>query len=463
MTSAEGFWAGDEMDRKPSSDFLTSYLLANPSIKVLNVNSPWGAGKTFFLTRWAKELSENHVCIYFNAWETDFSSEPLVALVTCIEQQTEDGLVLESLGASVIKSGTELIRKSAPLIAKGLVKKYIGLDVDDLLGDGVGDHVASGAEALVESLVKEQSKALLHVKEFKVAVCERLKAAAVNSQKESTAFIFIDELDRCRPTYAIELLERIKHFFEIENCRFIIASDSTQLAHSIRAVYGEKFSSEHYLSRFFDAEFRLDNRNIFSIAKTFSLDVLSFKLGIVVRGSTTGGYGSYGAEQAVHPRSDTVFTSEEGYTEYSLVLVGLAKFFNVQLRELIRFHQQIVSISNALPSHEFHYFWAAFLIFSKASNEEMYNSMFIVDRARYVIDEFSKKAEPVSFTFEDGVESIGNIACFYAKLAGSGREDAREIGRSNSGWKEDVARDFYMSYERLMKYQKLVELAHRLS
>lgn len=463
MTSAEGFWADDEMDRKPSSDFLTSYLLANPGIKVLNVNSPWGAGKTFFLTRWAKELSEKHVCIYFNAWETDFSSEPLVALVTCIEQQTKDGLVLESLGANIIKSSTELIRKSAPLIVKGLVKKYVGLDVDVLLGEGAGDDVAKGAEELVESLVKEQSKALQHVEEFKVAVCERLKAAAVNLQKESTAFIFIDELDRCRPTYAIELLERIKHFFEIENCRFIIASDSAQLAHSIRAVYGEKFSSEHYLSRFFDAEFRLDNRNIFSMAKTFSLDVLSFKLGIIVRGSTTGGYGVHGAEDPVYPRVDTVLSEEDGYTEYSLVLVGLARFFNVQLRELIRFHQQIVSISNALPRHEFHYFWAAFLIFSKAASDEVYSSIFMADRSRDAIDVFSKKAEPVSFTFLEGVESIGNIASFYAKLAGSSREIVHEISRNSSGWQENVARDFYSSYKYLVKYQKLVELAHRLS
>jgi len=58
-------------------------------------------------------------------------------------------------------------------------------------------------------------------------------------------FILIDELDRCRPTYAIELLENIKHLFDIEGLYFIIATDSTQLSYSINAVYGNKFASEN--------------------------------------------------------------------------------------------------------------------------------------------------------------------------------------------------------------------------
>ncbi|MEJ3577099.1 P-loop NTPase fold protein [Pseudomonas fragi] len=463
MISPESFWAGDEMDRKPSSDFLTKYLLANPKIKVLNVNSPWGSGKTFFLTKWAEELSGTHVCIYFNAWETDFSSEPLVALITCIEQQTEEGLVIESLGAKVISSSTNLIKKAAPLIAKGLVKKYIGVDVDALLGDGAGEDLAKGTEELVQSLIEEQSKSLRHVEEFKIAVRGRLETAALNLQKKSPAFIFIDELDRCRPTYAIELLERIKHFFEIEDCRFVIASDSVQLAHSIRAVYGDRFSSEHYLSRFFDAEFRLDNSNMFSIARTFTVSFSTFKMGVIVGGFAHGGYGVGGTYEPVYPRFDTVHCKEAGYTEYSLVLVGLARFFKIQLRELIRYHQQIISMSSALPVHDFHYFWAAFLIFSKASGEELYSSLFQMDRCGSVVAEFAQKTESVSFSFAEGVVPLKDIAAFYARLAGSDKEAIHKIRLDASGWQETVARDFYSSCEYIFQYRKLVELAHRLS
>jgi hypothetical protein len=68
-------------------------------------------------------------------------------------------------------------------------------------------------------------------------------------------FVFIDELDRCRPSFAIRMLEEAKHLFDIDGIVFVIATDSEQLAHSIRAVYGEGFEARRYLRRFFDRVF----------------------------------------------------------------------------------------------------------------------------------------------------------------------------------------------------------------
>jgi len=67
----------------------------------------------------------------------------------------------------------------------------------------------------------------------------------------------IDELDRCKPSYSIQLLETIKHLFNVEGVYFIVATASEQLSHSINAVYGEKFESKRYLNRFFDQEYSL--------------------------------------------------------------------------------------------------------------------------------------------------------------------------------------------------------------
>ncbi|QDE47832.1 hypothetical protein EIN43_17235 [Enterobacter hormaechei] len=63
-------------------------------------------------------------------------------------------------------------------------------------------------------------------------------------------FIFIDELDRCRPNYAIDMLETIKHLFDINNVVFVIATDKEQLSHSICSVYGSGFDATRYLDRF---------------------------------------------------------------------------------------------------------------------------------------------------------------------------------------------------------------------
>ncbi|MEJ8629403.1 P-loop NTPase fold protein [Sphingomonas sp. I4] len=68
-------------------------------------------------------------------------------------------------------------------------------------------------------------------------------------------FVFIDELDRCRPTYAIKFLEDVKHLFNIEGIVFVVATDSEQLAHSVKAIYGAEFEARKYLRRFFDRVF----------------------------------------------------------------------------------------------------------------------------------------------------------------------------------------------------------------
>jgi hypothetical protein len=58
--------------------------------------------------------------------------------------------------------------------------------------------------------------------------------------------------DRCRPNFAIELLERVKHIFSLENFVYILGTDTKQLANAIRGVYGSEFDGERYLKRFID-------------------------------------------------------------------------------------------------------------------------------------------------------------------------------------------------------------------
>lgn len=69
-------------------------------------------------------------------------------------------------------------------------------------------------------------------------------------------FIFIDELDRCRPSVAIDTLEQVKHLFDLPEIKFIIATDTTQLSHSVKTIYGEGFHGRTYLRRFFTQDLR---------------------------------------------------------------------------------------------------------------------------------------------------------------------------------------------------------------
>ena len=66
-----------------------------------------------------------------------------------------------------------------------------------------------------------------------------------------------DELDRCRPSYAVEFLEVAKHLFSVDRIVFVLAVNLDQLAHSVRALYGSDFDAKGYLRRFVDVDFYL--------------------------------------------------------------------------------------------------------------------------------------------------------------------------------------------------------------
>ena len=66
----------------------------------------------------------------------------------------------------------------------------------------------------------------------------------------------IDELDRCRPTFAIEVLEKVKHIFDVPNVVFVFGINRDELCSSLRSVYGD-IDASVYLRKFFDMEFNL--------------------------------------------------------------------------------------------------------------------------------------------------------------------------------------------------------------
>jgi hypothetical protein len=69
--------------------------------------------------------------------------------------------------------------------------------------------------------------------------------------------IFIDELDRCRPDFAIATLELVKHYLSVPGVVCIFTIDLRQLTHLVRTVYGYDMDAWGYLRRFFNISFRM--------------------------------------------------------------------------------------------------------------------------------------------------------------------------------------------------------------
>ena len=87
-----------------------------------------------------------------------------------------------------------------------------------------------------------------------------LKSALLEIASESPIVIFVDELDRCRPDFAISMMESIKHIFDVENVRFVLVTNSDQLRASINHCYGAAIEAQRYLDKFIGFSFALPDK-----------------------------------------------------------------------------------------------------------------------------------------------------------------------------------------------------------
>lgn len=253
-----------KLNRKDYGHFLANYLIGEKDGFVLNLNGSWGTGKTEFLKRFYVELMERgHPTIYIDAWESDFSQEPLTVVASELLNQ------LELLMESAISEGVLLEVKRA--LGKALTGSLVGLAgiaSAKLLNDAsigmeaVKTLISNRPQDVTQQLAEDyqsQIEAIINTRDSLGNLAESLQT--VNGSK-LPVIVLIDELDRCRPTYAIEMLEVIKHFFSMKGFVFVVATDTGQLCHSITSVYGDGFDSSQYLKRFFNRKSSLPTPDI---------------------------------------------------------------------------------------------------------------------------------------------------------------------------------------------------------
>lgn len=246
----------DRLGRKEPAEILTHLLSSLEGPCVLAVDAAWGNGKTTFLRMWVQYLrNEKFPVVKFNAWETDFSGDPFVALSTELTEGLEgigqdNDTPLEQKIDETKARAKKVLRRAVP----GLIRVATAgiLDVDPLVEKEVGQALASYAEARM-SEYQETQKSVKAFREALQNMAETLSA----SYEHRPLVVMIDELDRCRPSYAVELLEVAKHLFAVDHIVFVLAINRSELAHAIRALYGGGFDADGYLSRFFDVDFVL--------------------------------------------------------------------------------------------------------------------------------------------------------------------------------------------------------------
>ncbi|SEW38893.1 KAP family P-loop NTPase fold protein [[Clostridium] fimetarium] len=228
------------------------------------INGDWGCGKTFYIKQIYEilnymrnqkfdiennkrieeivkkdaylsklEMSNSFVPVYYDAWLYDDNDD-----------------IIASLMISIIKTYGKVY--STKVVTSSLLEKVAS--VLDIFSFG-------GAGTLTNAIEKNQVKDILDsvkTSEEIMSIMDEIFNQLI-VEKANKLVVFIDELDRCRPDFAIRLLEKIKHFIDDDRIIFVYSINKNELCHTINKFYGNEFNSTKYLNKFFDLSFELNN------------------------------------------------------------------------------------------------------------------------------------------------------------------------------------------------------------
>lgn len=246
---ADDPFENDLLGRREAVDTLTHLVGNLDGPCAIAVDAAWGFGKTTFLRMWSQHLrNQEFLVLEFNAWETDFSDDPFLTLST---ELTEG---LQSSGAQLPGGIIEKLKGASQEVLRWMVPSAIRFAASQvpLIGAQVGEEAA----AFAEERLSRYSKSRMSVERFRTVLAD-MATALSGANGNRPLMVMIDELDRCRPSYAVELLEIAKHLFSVDRIVFVLAVNCDQLAHSVKALYGIDFDAEGYLHRFFDVDLQL--------------------------------------------------------------------------------------------------------------------------------------------------------------------------------------------------------------
>ncbi|AVR80348.1 NTPase [Neisseria mucosa] len=276
------FVTQDEFNRKPIAENIIRLLTSTIDLSPMVIDGGWGTGKTEFCQKLIRLMQQQHPDyqpVYIDAFRSDHSGEPLLALLAEIIKACTP----EDIGeqpSEQRKEMTKKVAKAAGFVMKTVAKAAVGhvlkQNMEDLaegmsqiINDkqeaknaaatvaGAATTLASHSidatiDATVEALLKEQIEAEKNL--------ETLKACLKEFAEEKPIILFIDELDRCRPDYAVDMLEVIKHVFDVENVKVVLVTNTKQLRAAINHRYGVEVDAHKYLDKFLKYSFALPDK-----------------------------------------------------------------------------------------------------------------------------------------------------------------------------------------------------------
>lgn len=270
----------DEFQRKSIAEKLINLISKGADISPMVIDGDWGVGKTEFCKKLIHLIQEQkpdeYQTVYIDAFRSDHNDEPLIAILAEIikEFTVDDNGEQTERTKNLIKRIGKVINFSLGTVTKAVLGHLLKQNVDDVtegfsnawsdddkkeINGLVSDTaielsnkaVDSSMDLIAEKLLKEQIESEKNL--------QALKDILLELSQEKQIILFIDELDGCRPDYAVQMLEILKHIFDIDNVKIVLITNMQQLQASVNHRYGSLVQAERCLNKFIKFSFKLPN------------------------------------------------------------------------------------------------------------------------------------------------------------------------------------------------------------
>lgn len=256
----------DEFQRRNIAEKAIKLLRSDIDISPMVIDGSWGTGKTEFCHKFINLMKEDetHSIIYIDAFKADHINEPLMTVLAEIIKILPN----ESTRERFIKKVLPTVRFSLKSLAKAGISHLLRQDFADVAEDftnEIEEATDKAIDATAELILKEHVEAEKNL--------QTLQAALTAISSQNPIVIFIDELDRCRPNFAIDMLEMIKHTFDVKDVSFVLITNTQQLKASINHCYGQAVDARRYLDKFIKFRFELSPHS----DRSFNAPILAAK------------------------------------------------------------------------------------------------------------------------------------------------------------------------------------------
>lgn len=257
----------DIFGRATLGEGLTHLAMTAEDPLVIALDADWGAGKTIFLKMWAGELRKlGFPVIYFDAYANDYVEDAFVALAGEVirlaqTQKIASRAKIQKFTKKALGVSKILVRSAGKIAAKAVTLGALdGSEAEGIakaISNDAGKEASNLADKYLEHLLTGANDRRTALEDFRKSLADL--PALLLAQERSPAdgndngrplIFIIDELDRCKPPFALEILERIKHVMSVPNVHFVLGIHVSQLLNSVRAQYGNDIDARIYLQKF---------------------------------------------------------------------------------------------------------------------------------------------------------------------------------------------------------------------